>query len=130
MEVAANFAAVTSLFLAPALCLKSVKVSLVLIYQLPCLNLAAPIGARIAGSYLDLAGRFIVGPDIERAIGGFTGNPVDMTTGRKLLANETDSVLPRAMPIEWSRFYASDLTDISAPGGVRVHLHYEPHSVD
>ncbi|WP_236183067.1 RHS repeat-associated core domain-containing protein [Pseudomonas ceruminis] len=77
----------------------------------PC---ALQTGATIAGSYL--AGRFIVGPAIERAIGGFTGNPVDMTTGRKLLANETDFVLPGMMPIEWSRFYASDLAIDSVLG--------------
>ncbi|MEB3902707.1 DUF6531 domain-containing protein, partial [Pseudomonas putida] len=77
----------------------------------PC---ALQTGATIAGSYL--AGRFIVGPAIERAIGGFIGNPVDMTSGRKLLANETDFVLPGMMPIEWSRFYASDLTVDSALG--------------
>ncbi|EKT4469205.1 hypothetical protein QEL93_004663, partial [Pseudomonas putida] len=46
---------------------------------------------------------------VERAIGGFIGNPVDMTNGRKLLGDETDFVLPGLMPIEWSRFYASDL---------------------
>ncbi|EJN39927.1 hypothetical protein PMI38_00578, partial [Pseudomonas sp. GM84] len=77
----------------------------------PC---ALQTGATIAGSYL--AGRFIVGPAIERAIGGFAGNPVDMTNGRKLLANETDFVLPGMMPIEWSRFYASDLTVDSVMG--------------
>ncbi|MGE7989475.1 RHS repeat-associated core domain-containing protein [Pseudomonas sp. NPDC089554] len=77
----------------------------------PC---ALQTGATIAGSYL--AGRFIIGPAIERAIGGFTGNPVDMTNGRKLLANEPDFVLPGMMPIEWSRFYASDLTVDSVLG--------------
>ncbi len=37
------------------------------------------------------------------------GNPVDATTGRKLLLDELDFSLPGLMPIEWSRFYASDL---------------------
>ncbi|RNF84057.1 type IV secretion protein Rhs, partial [Pseudomonas putida] len=55
----------------------------------PC---ALRVGASIAGSYL--AGRFIIGPAIERAIGGFVGNPVDLTNGRKLLGDETDFVLP------------------------------------
>ncbi|WP_054905676.1 DUF6531 domain-containing protein [Pseudomonas sp. NBRC 111144] len=77
----------------------------------PC---ALQTGLTIAASYL--AGRFIIGPAVERAIGGFTGNPVDMTNGRKLLATETDFVLPGLMPIEWSRFYASDLTVESALG--------------
>jgi len=39
-----------------------------------------------------------------------------MRTGRKLLANETDFVLPGMMPIEWSRFYTSDLTIDSVLG--------------
>jgi RHS repeat-associated protein len=77
----------------------------------PC---ALQTGATIAASYL--AGRFIIGPAVERAIGGFIGNPVDMTSGRKILANETDFVLPGLMPIEWSRFYASDLTVASVLG--------------
>ncbi|EJN40044.1 hypothetical protein PMI38_00429, partial [Pseudomonas sp. GM84] len=77
----------------------------------PC---ALRTGATIAASYL--AGRFIIGPAVERAIGGFIGNPVDMTNGRKLLGDETDFVLPGLMPIEWSRFYASDLTVDSVLG--------------
>ncbi|KAF1309262.1 hypothetical protein BLX42_20225 [Pseudomonas sp. SG-MS2] len=39
-----------------------------------------------------------------------------MTTGRKLLAYETGSVLPGTMPIEWPRFYASDLAIDSVLG--------------
>jgi RHS repeat-associated protein len=79
----------------------------------PC---ALKFGATVAGSYL--AGRFIIGPAVERAIGGLTGHPVDLTTGRKLLleSGETDFVLPGLMPIEWSRFYASDLNVDSALG--------------
>nr|WP_268796877.1 RHS repeat-associated core domain-containing protein [Pseudomonas sp. BSw22131] len=51
-------------------------------------------------------------------MGGFIGNPVDLTTGRKLLldSGETDFVLPGLMTIEWSRFYASDLTVDSVLG--------------
>ena len=37
-------------------------------------------------------------------------NPVDLTTDRKLIPDEIDFSLPGLMPIEWSRFYASDLT--------------------
>lgn len=59
----------------------------------PC---ALQIGATVAASYL--AGRFIIGPAVERAIGGLIGNPVDMTNGRKILPNETDFVLPGLMP--------------------------------
>jgi RHS repeat-associated protein len=57
----------------------------------------------------EVASRYVVGPAIERAVGGMTGNPVDLTTGRKVIPDETDFSLPGLMPIEWSRFYASDL---------------------
>ncbi|KIY37960.1 hypothetical protein TZ03_25195 [Pseudomonas sp. 10-1B] len=39
-----------------------------------------------------------------------------MTTGRKLIPDEIDFSLPGLMPIEWSRFYASDLTADSVLG--------------
>ena len=79
----------------------------------PC---ALKFGATVAGSYL--AGRFVIGPAVERAIGGLSGNPVDLTSGRKLLleSGETDFALPGLMPIEWSRFYASDLSVDSVLG--------------
>jgi RHS repeat-associated protein len=79
----------------------------------PC---ALRFGATVAASYL--AGRFVIGPAVERAIGGLSGNPVDLTSGRKLLleSGETDFALPGLMPIEWSRFYASDLTVDSVLG--------------
>ncbi|GLU40021.1 hypothetical protein Pssp01_41140 [Pseudomonas sp. NBRC 100443] len=59
----------------------------------------------------EVASRYVLGPAIERAVGGLFGNPVDATTGRKLLteAGETDFSLPGLMPLQWSRFYASDL---------------------
>ena len=43
-------------------------------------------------------------------------NPVDLTTGRKLIPDEVDFSLPGLMPIEWSRFYASDLSVDSVLG--------------
>ena len=58
----------------------------------------------------EVASRVIIGPAIERAIGGLAGNPVDLTTGRKIIPDEVDFSLPGLMPIEWSRFYASDLS--------------------
>ncbi|CAI2537388.1 Cell wall-associated polypeptide CWBP200 [Serratia ficaria] len=64
----------------------------------------------------EVASRAIVGPAIDRAVGGLTGNPVDTTTGRKIIPDETDFSLPGLMPIEWSRFYASDLTVESVLG--------------
>jgi hypothetical protein len=59
----------------------------------------------------EVASRAVIGPAISRVAGALTGNPVDGTTGRKLLldSGETDFSLPGLMPIEWSRFYASDL---------------------
>ncbi|BBH44890.1 hypothetical protein KU43P_13670 [Pseudomonas sp. KU43P] len=77
----------------------------------PC---ALQVGLAIAGSYL--AGRYIIGPAVERALGGLLGNPVDLTCGRKVLTDETDFVIPGLMPIEWSRFYASDLDTGSVLG--------------
>ncbi|MFJ3485590.1 RHS repeat-associated core domain-containing protein [Pseudomonas sp. NPDC090202] len=64
----------------------------------------------------EVASRYVIGPAIERAVGGLVGNPVDMTTGRKVIPDETDFSLPGLMPIEWSRFYASDLTVDSVLG--------------
>ncbi len=57
----------------------------------------------------EVASRYVVGPTIERAVGGHAGNPVDLTTGRKFIPDEVDFSLPGLMPVEWSRFYASDL---------------------
>ena len=64
----------------------------------------------------EVASRYVVEPVARRAIGGLVGNPVDLTTGRKLIPDEIDFSLPGLMPIEWSRFYASDLTVDSALG--------------
>jgi YD repeat-containing protein len=64
----------------------------------------------------EVASRYVIGPAIERAVGGLMGNPVDATTGRKVIPDETDFSLPGLMPIEWSRFYASDLTVDSVLG--------------
>lgn len=79
----------------------------------PC---ALKVAALAGGSYL--FGRFVAGPAINGVIGGFSGNPVDLTSGRKLLLEEgeTDFALPGLMPIEWSRFYASDLNVDSVLG--------------
>ncbi|MFJ4065893.1 RHS repeat-associated core domain-containing protein [Pseudomonas sp. NPDC089996] len=71
---------------------------------MPC---ALRVGASIAASYL--AGRYLIGPVVERALGGLLGNPVDLVSGRKLLPDEADFSLPGLMPLNWTRFYASDL---------------------
>ncbi|MFK3908533.1 RHS repeat-associated core domain-containing protein [Pseudomonas monteilii] len=78
---------------------------------MPC---ALRTGATIAASYL--ATVYLIGPAIERVVGGFLGSPVDLATGRKVLVDETDFVLPGLMPLEWTRFYASDLTVESVLG--------------
>ena len=79
----------------------------------PC---ALRFGATVAASYI--TGTYIIGPAVGKVLGGMIGNPVDLTTGRKLLldSGETDFVLPGLMPIEWSRFYATDLTVDSVLG--------------
>ncbi|MGN8262176.1 DUF6531 domain-containing protein, partial [Pseudomonas sp. SMSB3] len=64
----------------------------------------------------EVASRYVVEPVARRAIGGLIGNPVDLTTGRKVIPDEIDFSLPGLMPIEWSRFYASDLTVDSVLG--------------
>ena len=64
----------------------------------------------------EVASRYVVEPVARRAIGGLVGNPVDLTTGRKLIPDEIDFSLPGLMPIEWSRFFASDLTVDSVLG--------------
>lgn len=79
----------------------------------PC---ALKILATAGASYL--FGRFVVGPAVSGVISGVSGNPVDLTSGRKLLfeSGETDFALPGLMPVEWSRFYASDLNVNSVLG--------------
>jgi hypothetical protein len=64
----------------------------------------------------EVASRYVIEPVARKAIGGLVGNPVDLTTGRKLIPDEIDFSLPGLMPIEWSRFYASDLTVDSVLG--------------
>lgn len=47
-----------------------------------------------------------------KIVSALVGNPVDTTTGRKVLKpdDEIDFILPGYLPIVWSRFYASNLT--------------------
>ncbi|MBJ7223498.1 MULTISPECIES: RHS repeat-associated core domain-containing protein [unclassified Brenneria] len=75
------------------------------------LKAAAPCALKFTAGFVagEVAARYVAGPAIERAVGGLFGNPVDATTGRKLLTDETDFALPGLMPIAWTRFYASDL---------------------
>ncbi|CAM3039601.1 hypothetical protein GCM10011247_04430 [Pseudomonas plecoglossicida] len=74
------------------------------------------LAGAVAGLAMVAAASFIIGPAVERALGGLLGNPVDLTCGRKVLTDEADFVIPGLMPIEWSRFYASDLDTGSVLG--------------
>ncbi|MCI3943271.1 type IV secretion protein Rhs [Pseudomonas syringae] len=82
------------------------------------LKAAGPCALRFMGGILlsDAVVRFGVAPLAEKVLGGLHGNPVDTTTGRKLLIDESDFSLPGLMPIEWTRFYASDLNVDSVLG--------------
>ncbi|OPE56507.1 type IV secretion protein Rhs, partial [Pseudomonas syringae pv. tomato] len=82
------------------------------------LKAAGPCALRFMGGIVlsDAIVRFGVAPLAEKVLGGLHGNPVDTTTGRKLLIDEFDFSLPGRMPIEWTRFYASDLNVDSVLG--------------
>ncbi|MCM2494318.1 DddA-like double-stranded DNA deaminase toxin [Burkholderia glumae] len=79
-----------------------------------------PCAAKFIGGYVlgEAASRYVVGPAINSAIGGMFGNPVDVTTGRKILLaeSETDYVVPSPMPVAIRRFYSSDLDYVGTLG--------------
>ncbi|MDR0244630.1 MAG: DUF6531 domain-containing protein [Burkholderia sp.] len=72
-----------------------------------------PCAAKFIGGYVlgEAFGRYVAGPAINKAIGGMFGNPVDVTTGRKILLaeSETDYVIPSPMPVAIKRFYSSSI---------------------
>ena len=72
-----------------------------------------PCAAKFIGGYMlgEAASRYIVAPVVSRVMGGLFGNPVDVTTGRKVLLadNETDYVVPSPLPVVCRRYYASNL---------------------
>ncbi|MBR8061020.1 RHS repeat-associated core domain-containing protein [Burkholderia dolosa] len=72
-----------------------------------------PCAAKFIGGYVlgEAVGRYVAGPAINKAIGGLFGNPVDVTTGRKVLLadSEIDYVIPSPMPVAIKRFYSSSL---------------------
>ncbi|RDU95216.1 RHS repeat-associated core domain-containing protein [Trinickia dinghuensis] len=72
-----------------------------------------PCAAKFVGGFVlgEAASRYVVAPVVSRVMGGLFGNPVDITTGRKVLLadNETDYVVPSPLPVVCRRFYASDL---------------------
>jgi RHS repeat-associated protein len=79
-----------------------------------------PCAAKFIGGFVlgEAAGRYVIGPTVERVVGGLVGHPVDVTTGRKLLLahEETDFSLPGHIPLTCARFYASDLEREGALG--------------
>ncbi|WP_241510341.1 RHS repeat-associated core domain-containing protein [Burkholderia seminalis] len=72
-----------------------------------------PCAAKFIGGYVlgEAVSRYVAGPAINKAIGGMFGNPVDVTTGRKILLaeSETDYVIPSPMPVTIQRFYSSTI---------------------
>ncbi|MBR7977021.1 RHS domain-containing protein [Burkholderia vietnamiensis] len=79
-----------------------------------------PCAAKFIGGYVlgEAVGRYVAGPAINKAIGGMFGNPVDVTTGRKILLaeSETDYVIPSPMPVAIQRFYSSSLNYVGTLG--------------
>jgi len=84
------------------------------------LRAAAPCIFKFIGGYIisEAIGRYVINPVVNRVIGGLVGNPVDITTGRKVLLQheETDFELICRLPLVCSRFYASDLVHEGALG--------------
>lgn len=74
---------------------------------LPCL-------AKYAASFAvgEVVGRYVIEPVVKRVVSGLYANPVDVTTGRKILLSdeEIDFVVHSAMPVIGCRFYGSNLT--------------------
>ncbi|KVK78136.1 hypothetical protein WJ47_17075 [Burkholderia ubonensis] len=79
-----------------------------------------PCAAKFIGGFVlgEAVGRYVAGPAINRAIGGMFGNPVDVTTGRKILLaeSEIDYVIPSPMPVAIKRFYSSSLDYVGTLG--------------
>ncbi|WP_230960409.1 RHS repeat-associated core domain-containing protein [Burkholderia pseudomultivorans] len=79
-----------------------------------------PCAAKFIGGYVlgEAVGRYVAGPAINKAIGGMFGNPVDVTTGRKILLaeSETDYVIPSPIPVAIRRFYSSSLDYVGTLG--------------
>ncbi|MBN3818327.1 hypothetical protein G3N57_17700 [Paraburkholderia sp. Se-20369] len=79
-----------------------------------------PCAAKFVGSFVlgEVISRYVAGPAISRAIGGLFGNPVDVTTGRKVLLAEaeTDCVIPSPLPVRIQRFYSSSLDQAGTLG--------------
>ncbi|EEJ2274393.1 RHS repeat protein, partial [Salmonella enterica subsp. enterica] len=67
-------------------------------------KLGTKFGTKCAAKFI---GGELVGMAVGEAISGLFSNPVDVTTGQKILLPETDFTLPGRLPVTCSRFYAS-----------------------
>jgi RHS repeat-associated protein len=80
------------------------------------LKCAAKFGAGVlAGMGADAAGH-AMGDSLTRLAGGQTKNPVEVTSGRKILHPEIDLATQGALPIVISRFYSSHIQTTGALG--------------
>lgn len=77
------------------------------------LRAAAPCIVKFIGGYIlgEAVGKYVINPVAKRVVGGLVGNPIDVTTGRKVLLpdDETDFELASRLPLVCSRYYASDV---------------------
>ncbi|MED8891458.1 RHS repeat-associated core domain-containing protein [Escherichia marmotae] len=69
-------------------------------------KMGSKFGIKCAAKFI---GGEIAGMGISEAAMGLFSNPVDVTTGQKILLPETDFTLPGRLPVTCSRFYASHL---------------------
>ncbi|MEH1678627.1 DUF6531 domain-containing protein, partial [Salmonella enterica] len=64
-------------------------------------KLGTKFGTKCAAKFI---GGELVGMAVGEAISGLFSNPVDVTTGQKILLPETDFTLPGRLPVTCSRF--------------------------
>ncbi|EFP9400936.1 RHS repeat protein [Shigella flexneri] len=69
-------------------------------------KMGSKFGTKCAAKFI---GGEMVGMAISDTVMGLFSNPVDATTGQKILLPETDFTLPGRLPVTCSRFYASHL---------------------
>ncbi|EAB1025916.1 RHS repeat protein, partial [Shigella flexneri] len=69
-------------------------------------KMGSKFGTKCAAKFI---GGEMVGMAISDTVMGLFSNPVDVTTGQKILLPETDFTLPGRLPVTCSRFYASHL---------------------
>lgn len=69
-------------------------------------KLGTKFGTKCAAKFI---GGQLVGMGVSDAVMGLFSNPVDVTTGQKILLPETDFTLSGRLPVTCSRFYASHL---------------------